>query len=796
MRRISLRACLSFVLAFCMLVSMTTTAFAAKPTTADEAVDQARYCCENAQKLVDLIVEIAIEGDASQYFKGSASSDMVESIAINMIKEELVKDEYKSLVESFGFEPEKDADALAIQIYEVACIYYDELHRTGGGKESANKLAIIEIIRYVLKEAQAFSASAAQKYAEAYYEMNKMRDAEAKKYAEKELGFHEHSWKDATCTAPKTCATCGATEGKAKGHSWDAGKVTKEPTEKEDGVKTFTCGTCGETKTEKLPAVHTCTFNDATCTAPKTCPVCGATEGTAKGHSWKNATCTDPKTCSVCGATDGRAKGHSWKNATCTDPKTCSVCGVTDGSAKGHSWKDATCTAPKTCSSCGATEGSKLGHTYKDTVTAPTCTEKGYTTHTCSVCGDSYKDTEVAALDHTWDEGVVTSEPTENKTGTMKYTCKVCKATKSETIPALEHTHSYTEKVTAPTCTEKGFTTYTCSCGDSYIDDETSATGHDFENGKCTVCGEADPDYKPEAEQFELYGANMILGNNLAMNFYIEVADLDASEDYYAVITKENANGEDMVVTIQDENWQKYSSSLYRVSLDKVAAKEMADEVTVVIYNDEDEQVSKTWVDSVRDYTMRMLEKEEAKDDPNEEQLALYVEMLNYGAAAQVHFNYNEGDLANNELTAAQKAYGLSNVKMEDFRVKGTGYVGTNLTLESNILMNFFFNNIPAEHDDMYAIATYTDHYGEAKQIKVEGEDFVQHNSTTWKISVSGLVIADCRQLVDVKVYNSENEVIASAVDSIESYTARMDGDGPLFIAIMKFAVAAYNSFH
>ena len=43
---------------------------------------------------------------------------------------------------------------------------------------------------------------------------------------------------------------------------------------------------------------------------------------------------------------------------------------------------------------------------------------------------------------------------------------------------APEHTHSYTAVVTAPTCTEGGYTTYTCECGDTYVADETEATGH------------------------------------------------------------------------------------------------------------------------------------------------------------------------------------------------------------------------------------------------------------------------------------------------------------------------------
>ena len=43
-----------------------------------------------------------------------------------------------------------------------------------------------------------------------------------------------------------------------------------------------------------------------------------------------------------------------------------------------------------------------------------------------------------------------------------------------------EHTHSYTETITAPTCTAQGFTTHTCSCGDSYVDCYIDELGHNF----------------------------------------------------------------------------------------------------------------------------------------------------------------------------------------------------------------------------------------------------------------------------------------------------------------------------
>ena len=59
-------------------------------------------------------------------------------------------------------------------------------------------------------------------------------------------------------------------------------------------------------------------------------------------------------------------------------------------------------------------------------------------------------------------------------------TCEVCGAVVSREI--LPKGHQYEAVVTAPTCTEGGYTTYTCSvCGDSYVDDHTDALGHDFQ---------------------------------------------------------------------------------------------------------------------------------------------------------------------------------------------------------------------------------------------------------------------------------------------------------------------------
>ena len=69
--------------------------------------------------------------------------------------------------------------------------------------------------------------------------------------------------------------------------------------------------------------------------------------------------------------------------------------------------------------------------------------------------------------------------------------CTICGAKDPNYVPP--HTHDYKAVVTAPTCTEKGYTTYTCSCGYSYKDNWTDALGHSYTNGKCIRCGVKDP---------------------------------------------------------------------------------------------------------------------------------------------------------------------------------------------------------------------------------------------------------------------------------------------------------------
>ena len=218
-------------------------------------------------------------------------------------------------------------------------------------------------------------------------------------------------------------------------------------------------------------------------------------------------------------------KGYTTHTCSCGDSYVDSYT-----NALGHDYKNGECTR------CHAKDpGQTHEHNYKSTVTKPTCTEKGYTTHTCA-CGDSYKDSYKDALGHlyifgkcircgekednsdthTHDYKSRVVEPTCTEGGYTLWECECGKSYETLHTKALgheykdglcircgakdpnAHTHKYVETVTKPTCTEKGYTTYTCSvCNDSYKGSYVDALGHSYVGGVCTRCNAKDPNYKP-----------------------------------------------------------------------------------------------------------------------------------------------------------------------------------------------------------------------------------------------------------------------------------------------------------
>ena len=122
-----------------------------------------------------------------------------------------------------------------------------------------------------------------------------------------------------------------------------------------------------------------------------------------------------------------------------------------------------------------------IGHThmYSSKIVQPTCTEQGYTTYTCS-CGDYYISNYVDTANHIYNEWEIIQEATETMTGLKERKCKNCTHIETEVIPVLSHTHKYSEQVTKPTCTEPGYTIYTCACSYSYKEANITPKGHTY----------------------------------------------------------------------------------------------------------------------------------------------------------------------------------------------------------------------------------------------------------------------------------------------------------------------------
>lgn len=155
------------------------------------------------------------------------------------------------------------------------------------------------------------------------------------------------------------------------------------------------------------------------------------------------------------------------------------------------------------------------GYGTTETTVPATCGADGHIDTVCSNCGDVIATKVIPATGaHTWDNGTVTTEPTETTPGVRTFTCAVCGATKTEVIPATgAHTFVFTKNI-APSCTEAGYDLYTCSgCGATEKRNVKPALGHKWDSGTvtaeptekdpgtmtytCTVCGQTKTEVIP-----------------------------------------------------------------------------------------------------------------------------------------------------------------------------------------------------------------------------------------------------------------------------------------------------------
>ena len=186
----------------------------------------------------------------------------------------------------------------------------------------------------------------------------------------KETGYSGDTW----CKDCGKKILSGQAIAKTEDHSWNQGEITKEPTCKEKGEKTFTCSICGNTKTEKVSTTD---------------------HQHMEIRNQKNPTCKEA--------------GYSG-DTYCADCGVKISSGKTIAKTKNHNWDGGVIT------------------------TEPTCTERGEKTFTCTICGNT-NTKKVNATGHSYGAYKVVKEPTNKRKGLKSKTCSVCGKIVYEAIP-------------------------------------------------------------------------------------------------------------------------------------------------------------------------------------------------------------------------------------------------------------------------------------------------------------------------------------------------------------------------
>ena len=231
----------------------------------------------------------------------------------------------------------------------------------------------------------------------------------------------------------------------------------------------YVCDNCGETVSNGtvIPAKgHTAVTDPA---VEATCTATGLTEG---AH------------CSVCNVvlvaqTTTAALGHSYNNGVITTQPTCTTAGV----------KTFTCSR---CSDSYTQSIAALGHTpVTDAAVEATCTATGLTEGShCSVCNEVLvAQITTAALGHSYNSGVITTEPTCTTAGVKTFTCSRCSDSYTQSVDALGHT-PVTDAALEATCTATGLTEGShCSvCNEVLVaQTEVPALGHSWGEGVITL---------------------------------------------------------------------------------------------------------------------------------------------------------------------------------------------------------------------------------------------------------------------------------------------------------------------
>lgn len=314
---------------------------------------------------------------------------------------------------------------------------------------------------------------------------------------------------------------------------------------------------------------------------------------------------------------------------------------------------------------------------------------------------------------------------------------------------------------------------------------------HNYVDGYCTICGEADPDsVKP---LFTIPGVSMTLGNDLAVYFWIPTEHV--SQGDYIRITKTYADGREDVVRTIDLAGSLVSGSYYLVPFNGISAKEMTDALYATVFNSAGEATSMQFQTSVETYALNQFRK------ANTEEILkpVLADMLNYGTEAQLEFDYATDKLANANMSEAEAAYATVEFDISTLNAvsqKGDICTGMSLSLKSSIVLNVFYNTADLPEGAVARIH-YTDHKNREKNLEIPASSFSSLVGPSFDyryLNVDTLVASDIETVVSIDLYDGET-LISESKFNVASYCVNHP-ENAITVALAKFCTSAYRYFH
>ncbi len=358
---------------------------------------------------------------------------------------------------------------------------------------------------------------------------------------------------------------------------------------------------------------------------------------------------------------------------------------------------------------------------------------------------------------------------------------------------SCEHAELTYGAPTDPTCIKEGNTAfwYCDDCESFFADSEASEMipgystvlepngQHNYVDGVCSECGERVVDPSVPIVKEDLTVAQAItVGAQMQVAYTILAERVGGYDSFYLEVKKDTAGAESIVTIFSLDNHglaavndpMTGEALAYTAIYSGVNAKEMGDDFTVTLWAvdaDGRSYCGETVTMSIREY---LLQKADSESSPAELK-TMAIDMLNYGATAQLYFGYDTDNLVNSGLTEEQLSYATTtpasaemknSIKNYGVNIKTNVVLGNEVTLHLNAIYRVESENLrylvkDAATSDLIA------------ELKPQTMADVMHSA-----AFAGVSAKNMRRPLTIGLYDGDALVSKTLTWSIEGYAAEL----------------------